>query len=369
MFAMTPIDYIASCDAGNGGTNICLRKIGQKSAKMYYEPTVRAVALGESLGLEDMEMQYTTVDWYGNRYVTGDDVVRVTRRGLERHLGQDRYGNEFHQFMTAACLAKAGLKSGNVDLTLFCPPGFFTKMKPIIITEFTKSQGGVKIQLSSDKNPRTWQYSNVTVLPEGLGALMSFALDEQGNMVVGDILDGEIVLLDIGVHTLDAAKVINGQFNPEKLDHATWDGLGLDSFIRQPILDLIHKQDPDFTVLTVDDVDLALRTGHATGKYTLSSAGKTVDITPAVKKASDRYADWIANTVLDNTFNGLRGVRQLIIVGGGAFFTTQQLIELYPDKVMNPQDYPHTKKILPSEMNAVGGERLALARLRKQGKI
>jgi hypothetical protein len=36
---------------------------------------------------------------------------------------------------------------------------------------------------------------------------------------------------------------------------------------------------------------------------------------------------------------------------------------------MNPQDYPHTKKILPSEMNAVGGERLALARLRKQGLI
>src|SRR5687768_15490847 len=107
---MPTIDYIASCDAGNGGTNLSLRKFGQKSPKLYYEPTVRAVASGGSLGLGDMEMKYTTIDWYGHRYVTGDDVGQVSRTAIERHQGQNRYGNEFHLFMTGACLAKAGVK-------------------------------------------------------------------------------------------------------------------------------------------------------------------------------------------------------------------------------------------------------------------
>ena len=75
-------DYIVSADAGNGGTNVVMAK-KNGGYKRFYEPSVRAIATGDSLGLgKDFEVQYEYVDWYGSRYVTGDDVIRVTRRGL-----------------------------------------------------------------------------------------------------------------------------------------------------------------------------------------------------------------------------------------------------------------------------------------------
>jgi hypothetical protein len=363
------ISYIASADIGNGGCNLILTKPNGKP-KMYYEPTVRAVASGGGLGLGDMEMQYTTIDWYGHRYVTGDDVVRVTRRSIERHMGQDRYGNEFHQFMTATVLAKAGVKSGEIDLTLFCPPGHFTRMRPIILKNFVEEEGIVKIRLSGDKSQREWRYTNVSVLPEGIGAIACFTLDETGKPIVSDFLTGDMLLLDIGVHTFDVVIVSNGQFNPETLQTATWDGYGMDTFIRRPILDLLHKQDPDYTILTVDDIDLALREGCANGmQFEVRCAGKKIDIGPALQKASARYADWIANTVLDGVYNGLRGIKHVVVIGGGAFFVGDHLRDLFPDKIVNLKDYAQTKKVLPSDMNAVGGARLAMHRLRKQGLI
>src|ERR1041385_9576659 len=92
-------DQIASVDAGNGGTNAVLARPGGNH-KTFYEPSVRAAASGDSLGLgKEWEIDYEYVDWNGHRYVTGDDVIRVTRRALERHMGINRYGNEFHQFL------------------------------------------------------------------------------------------------------------------------------------------------------------------------------------------------------------------------------------------------------------------------------
>ena len=65
-------DYIVSADAGNGGTNAVMAKENGKY-KRYYEPSVRAMATGDSLGLGlQFEMEYEYVDWYGSRYVTGD---------------------------------------------------------------------------------------------------------------------------------------------------------------------------------------------------------------------------------------------------------------------------------------------------------
>src|SRR5574337_1846320 len=79
MIEMT--DQIASVDAGNGGTNAVLAR-PNGNHKTYYEPSVRAAASGDSLGLgKEWEMDYDYVDWNGHRYVTGDDVIRVTRRG------------------------------------------------------------------------------------------------------------------------------------------------------------------------------------------------------------------------------------------------------------------------------------------------
>ena len=356
-------DYIVSADAGNGGTNVVMAKENGKY-KSYYEPSVRAIATGDSLGLgSQFEMEYEYVDWYGNRYVTGDDCVRATRRGLERHMGTGRYGEEFHQFMVAVALAKLGIQQGSVNLTLFAPPGIFGDVKNTIVEGFTERGGEVRIKLKRDKKPRVWRYENVSVWPEGIGAAACFMLNEQGEMIDSDIFNSETVVLDIGAYTLDALQFQNGNFNPESLEHATLENAGVNTHIREPILRKIHQQSEDFKAVTLDDVDILLRKGLETGDYTLTVAGYTLNLQPMFERYFERYADWISNTVCDGVFNGFRGIKSVILVGGGAVMVEEKLTTLYPDKILNRKKYPLTRKIHPVDFNAVGGLRLALNRI------
>ncbi len=358
-------DHIASVDAGNGGTNgILAGKNGRY--KSHYEPSVRAAATGDSLGLgKEFEVQYSYVDWGGHRYVTGDDVIRVTRRGLERHQGALRYGDEFHQFLVANSLAKLGVKKGTVDLTLFAPPGLYLEAKKRIQSFFVEHE--VAIQLKKDRKPRVWTYDNITVWPEGIGAAACFIIDKDGNLVDTDILSGETVVLDLGMYTLDALRLQDGNFNPESLEHATWQNGGIGVHVLQPILRVVKKQSPDFAHTTVDDIDAVLRHGLAGNGYELRVAGLEVNLEPLFDKYNERYASWIANNIIDGVFDGLRGIKAAILVGGGEPLVEKWLREWYGDKILNRKKHPTTRRIQPVDMNAVGGLRFALMRLKGKG--
>jgi len=176
------------------------------------------------------------------------------------------------------------------------------------------------------------------------------------------VLAGETVLLDMGVYTLDALKLVDGNFNPEALEHATWEDAGLNVHVRQPILRTLKAQSDEFGGLTVDDVDLVIRQGLTTGDYTLRVAGYEVELLPLIDKHRERYAGWIANNICDGVFNGFRGVKSVILVGGGAEMVEPFLREWYGEKVVDRKKLPHTRRIHPVDMNAMGGLRLALMR-------
>lgn len=361
-------EYIVSVDAGNAGVNAVLAKPGG-GYKSFYEPSVRAAATGDSLGLgKDLELQYDYVDWYGHRYVTGDDVLRITRRNLERHMGGSRYGNEFHQFLVAVALAKLGIKDGAVDLTLFAPPGFYLDAKQTMQERFCEDNGEVEIKLKGDKKPRKWRYSNVTVWPEGIGAAACFVVDDSGDFIPSDVLSGETVILDMGAHTLDALKLLDGNFNPEALEHATWDNGGIHVHLREPILRVLKQKSEDFANVTVDDVDRVMRLGLVSDDYTLKVAGYEVDLKPLVDKYRERYAGWIANNICDGVFGGFKGIKSVILVGGGATLIEDYMREWYGSKILDRKKHASTKKIHPVDMNAVGGLRFATMRLKK-GKL
>ncbi len=352
-------DHIASVDAGNGGVNAVISTGTKKGYKSYYTPSVRAAATGDTLGIDHFEMSYSYVDWNGHRYVTGDDVTKITKRGLERHVGSNRYGNEFHQMLVAKALAELGVKSGEVDLTLFAPPGLFVEARQMMLDRFM-TDPPVKIQLKKDKSPREWSYKSITVWPEGMGAAMCIALDADGKMNNGALLSGDTVILDAGAHTLDALKMSDGNFNPEQLEHATWEAGGVDVHIRQPILRAVKKMNTDFETLTVDDIDRVIRSGLTTGDYIVSAAGLEVDIEPLVKKYAERYAEWTANNICDGVFGGFKGIKSVILVGGGAVLIEDYLTDWYGDKILDRKKHAETKKIHPVDMNAVGGMRMAM---------
>ena len=353
-------NYVISVDPGNGMTNaVRAMKRGHKSIAF---PSVRAAATGDSLGLgSQFEMDYEFIDWGGHRYIVGDDVS-ISRRAIERHQGAFRYGDEFWLFLVATAIAKLGIKKGNVDLTVFAPPGMFFDARRAIEERFAKNDGYLLISLKGDKKPRKIKIENLSIHPEGLGALLCFLIDDKGEAVDTSLLDGQNIVLDMGMNTLDALQISDGQFNPESLASATWENGGLKSHIFDPVLRVIKNTGDDFDLQTIDDIERVLRAGLIDKDYVLRVAGLEVDTEKAFTKYGERYAAWISNNIIDGVFNGLRGIKSVILVGGGAALVQEHLQKWYPNKILNPNDHKSLNGISPVEMNALGGLRLALSR-------
>jgi hypothetical protein len=194
----------------------------------------------------------------------GDDVF-ISRRQVERPTGAFRYGNEFYMFLIACALGKLAPKGGTVELTLFAPPKMYFEAKQNMEKRFAEYHNKLVICFNGDSKPRIYTIENLSVHPEGLGALLVFALDERGQAVDSDMLAGENVVLDGCMYTLDALQVSNGQFNPESLQSATWEGQGILDHILRPALNQVKKAGPDFELLTIDDIDKTLLQGIENG--------------------------------------------------------------------------------------------------------
>jgi hypothetical protein len=357
--------HIVSVDAGNGMTDA----VSQKATGYGYArfPSVRATATGDSLGLGQFEQQFNYVDWGGHRYLLGDEAVQGMRRGIERHQGAGRYGDEFHKFLVACSIAKLGITEGAVDLTLFAPPGLYAQAKPLMQKRFAEADGNVAIKFAKDEKPRKWKYTNVRVWPEGIGAAACFLLDADGCISSdAQALAGEVLILDLGMHTLDALQMSNGNFNPESLAHATIENGGIKTHVLEPVLRTVKKMGSDYDLITLDDIDAVLRQGFQSDNWTLVWAGKSIDLREEFQRRFDRYSAWIANTVIDGPFNGLRGLRAAIPVGGGARMVQDNLKKMYEDKILRFGVDGSTRNIDPIDANAIGGLRLAKSAMKEK---
>ncbi|MEP6987020.1 MAG: hypothetical protein ABI970_15550 [Chloroflexota bacterium] len=146
-------NYTACSDSGNGNT--CAILAGTKKSISF--PSIRARITSKTLVLgKGHELDFTSAEWHDNTYAVGDDALILNRQGIDRHMGANRYGGEHHQFLTAYALAQLGIKSGNVDITLLCPPAMYNDLKKPMADAYSKQ--GVEISLKRDKKLRQWTY-------------------------------------------------------------------------------------------------------------------------------------------------------------------------------------------------------------------
>ena len=350
-------DYIASVDCGNGNTAAVLAG----SKKTISIPSIRVVVKPQSMGLgKNAEVEYTTAEWRGEHYAVGDDVLFANRARIDRHMGQNRYGGEHHQFLTAYALARLGIKQGRVDLTLLCPPSMYNDLKKPMIEAYTSNP--VEIKLKGDKEPRTWVYENVTVWPEGYGAAACFILDTNGELSpLHEKLTGDVLVLDVGAYTANVIRLHNSKLNSADLPKSSLMNGGGNTHIRQPLLEWVQSGGGDLRAVTLDDIDRVLRLASISEDYTLRFAGKEVNLKATLDYLSKQYADWLANQ-LDTNFNSLQEVNSLLIVGGNAAYVADHLHRWYK-KAIQYSDLREFARLHASDLNAVGGLRLALARL------
>ena len=350
-------NYTACSDSGNGNT--CAVLTGSKKSISF--PSIRARITSKTLGLgKGHELDFTSVVWHGDTYAVGDDALLVNRQGIDKHMGVNRYGGEHHQFLTAYALARLGIKSGNIDLTLLCPPAMYNDLRQVMIDNYTAQ--GVEITLKGDKKPRQWTYESVNVLPEGYAAIGCLMLDSSGNKsALASKLAGDVLLLDTGAYTTNTFRLHNGALNPADLPQSSIKNGGSDAHIRKPMMEWVQSAGGDLTAVTLDDIDRVLRLASASGDYTLQFGSASIDLKPELDYLSKQYADWLANQ-LDTRFDGLKDLNGLLVVGGNALYIMPHLQAWY-GKVIDYTNWREFAGLHPADLNAAGGLRLALARL------
>ena len=226
--------YTASIDAGNGHVNAILDK-GKGRPRQLSFASVRARSSGKSLGLDQLELQYEQVGWQGRTYIVGDEATQISRTGVERHTGTaNRYGNELHRHLIATAIARLGVKTGEVSLVTYLPPGMYNEVREEVRQRFL-AYPDVSIKLNG--KPHTFTYTDVTLFPEGMAAIGCFTLDAKYQPQNADaILAGDVLILDCGAYTLDAILLSNGKLNPEMPGRHTYEDGGIDELVRQPLL-------------------------------------------------------------------------------------------------------------------------------------
>ncbi|MEM9955382.1 MAG: ParM/StbA family protein [Chloroflexota bacterium] len=348
------VKHIVSVDAGNGGVNAV--KLNPKNNHYVSFPSIRNRVSGQTLDLDDSGLSLLEYDWAdfeGSRWTYGDDALMFNRSTMDSHRGAYRYGDEVHRFLVAVACSKLNVTSGVVDLVLFVPPGMYKRNKPILKNAFT---GTCSIQFKNEDKPREWQWGDVKVLPEGLGAITCFAINANGKRIKdSSTLDGEIVVLDIGMHTLDAMPLVNGNFNADEVEKATFEDSGIMNNILKPALEYIKKNSTsdDFQVLTVYDIDAVLRAGMSVNDWNLTIGNQNFDTKRLFENLFARFAQWIKNNVFDARFDGMRGYKAAVIFGGGARMVDNHLIQIYGEKILQFDN------VDPLFANAEGGIRLA----------
>jgi hypothetical protein len=351
-------NYIASVDCGNGNTSALI----SRPKKSISFPSIRVRITSKTLGLgKGHELDITTAEWRGDTYAVGDDALIVNRQTIDKHMGVNRYGGEHHQFLTAYALARLGVKSGNVDLTLLCPPAMYNELKQSMEKAYT--QQPVEITLKGDKKPREWVYENVSIYPEGYAAVGCFILDSTGQTSsLGKKVEGDIVLLDTGAYTANVFRLHNGKINPADLPLSSIKNGGGNAHIRQPLLEWIQGAGGDLTAVTLDDIDRVLRLGSASHDYTLRFGAAEIDLAPMLDHLGKQYADWLANNALDTRYDGLKDINGLLVVGGNAAYIMPHLQTWY-GKVIEYTGWREFAGLHPADLNAAGGLRMAQARL------
>lgn len=348
---------IVAADIGNG--NAVAMTMGTKRAKSVSVPSVRARITSRSLG-KGYELKATTAEWKGDTYAVGDDVLELNRMGADRHMGTGRYGGELHQFLTAYTLARIGIKSGRVDLTLMCPPAMYNELKPDMVKIYQSNP--VKIKLKGDETEREWAYESVTVYPEGYTATACFMFDANGQRTpdVAEKIMGTVVLLDTGAFTTNVFRIQNTTFNQADLPQSSIQFGGGNTHIRMPLLEWVQSAGGDLAGVSIDDIDRTLRLGSATDEYMLQFGTRSVDIKPKLDELGNKYANWLANQLETRYGGGLESITGILVVGGNAPYILPHFKNWYTEKKVI--DYKFAG-LHPADLNAAGGLRLAMARM------
>lgn len=356
-------------NAGHLGTNGAVLSVNGKVETRYF-PSIRATATGDSLrGMEKAEVYREWVDWRGERFFFGEDVLvgSDSRDNISAHFGDNRYGSEHYAFLVDVMTHCLGIREGEVNLILFCPPGLYNKVSPQIIKAFSGENVSRAISFRGSAKPRTWEIASVQVYPEGFHLGSALMLDDTGEIVAEELMEGRVAFIDGGGGTMDIYEFIDGSLNAELLSDATRMNAGIIKNILNPALRKVREKGGDFEVCTLHDLDKVMRTGLTTGDYWLRLGKTALDTRPLFEALFARFRSYVVENIFDGVFRGLNGFDAFYLIGGIYYLMAKELAALYPGKSPSLKGYAHIQNVAPVDYDVVGAVRYERHHQRKAG--
>jgi hypothetical protein len=292
-------------------------------------------------GSEDFIIEYN-----GKVYAIGEDTVR--RMGLVPVTIQDRSRIEvlgFYLPLFAAAMAATVKKSAEVHPVMSLPPGAYVDRDDMkrrlagehVVGVFTKE---------GKKNLRfTVPEANIRVIPEGMGAICSLVLNEDGRD------DGKSELFRQTVGVVDGGTYTTDLLGFDKL------ALMQSATRSYPMgLNMIHRRIQSYAAsIAVDllehELDPALQNGY------IMKGGKRIPIGNEIDAAVREIAVAV-DGYIRSLWRGANNMEVIILTGGLAPWIYPYLFDAFGDRViLADRDNPHFS-------NCEGGYRYGLLRER-----
>lgn len=326
-------DVLVSLDLGNGWSKV---RSGAKTLSF------QSVISEESQSI-NFDMAFSpngdfVIEFEGKRYAVGDTVYR---RGLMavKIAHRSRLEMDFYRVLFAAGLAGVVGSTANIKAVVSLPTGAYwdkEKMKETLAGEYM-------VKLPSHKSPRTLtytvDYNNIRVIPEGVGTVCMFVLDDRGGERDTTLFNRVVGVVDVGTYTTDLIKL-------EKLKIVR---AGTGSYT--VALQQIHQRLKDFASgmgvdIPDEQLDSYLQKRH------IMKHGQRVPIDAQI----DEWGLELAKVIEANIRTLWRGgddIEYILLTGGGSGYVFKHLQTVFGSRVDIVEDSPHFA-------NANGGYRYGL---------
>jgi len=166
---------------------------------------------------------------------------------------------------------------------------------------------------------------NVKVFPQGVGALLDYRLNNEGEESKGTDHNG--LVIDVGFNTVDVVAFENGA--AVKSDSGMLERAG----ISKPAQDLARILQKETTInLTEQEAKDVLLNGG------LSVYGHDKDLSEVIRRVVENYVEWLLSVITSRWEDRLQRADKLILAGGGAYYLRPHLPSRYRKLLYIPDE-------------------------------
>jgi plasmid segregation protein ParM len=220
------------------------------------------------------------------------------------------------------------------------PVGDFDPRRKALLKDMLAGQHEVVRQ---GKHRRCFEVTSVYIMPQAFGSLYALVLDRRGKLIDGDLADGRVGIVDIGMHTANFILADRLRYVEVGSDSIT---SGMGELLQKVAKDLKREHDLDWS-LQLGRVDRAVR------ERTVESYGAVVNIAGLIQPHLEALADTVVSKAR-TLWGPAADLRAIVLTGGGS-----HELAPYVRKV-----YTHTRTVGgdPQFANCTGYLRIGLRR-------